>query len=134
MENNNILLSQEFSVYNRAMAEVNVFGSTLDNLNNGDYAITVTTKTWYKEQRARFPAVPQLIETEEITARQYACYISSIGFFKDEVGMGRTPVGTIPTRLTCYSPDRRIKVERTFTVFELVDEMTLKLTDDQIWK
>ena len=109
-------LSQEFKDYNRAMAKVNVYGSTLDSLNSGDYTIVLTTRTWHIESRKNFSKNPQSVETENITARQYACYITSIGFFGDRVGMGYTPVGYIPTNLTCKSPNRDIKIERTFSI------------------
>jgi len=117
-------LSQEFKDYNRVMAHLNVFGSTLDDLNSEGYVITLTTKIWYLENRVAFSKKPQIIETENITARQYACYISSVGFFNDRVSMAHTPVGHIPIRLICYSPDASIKIERTFSVTEQKNEMT----------
>jgi hypothetical protein len=109
-------LSQEFKEYNGAMAKLNIYGSTLDTLNSGYYVITLTTKTWYIGHRKNFSRNPQAVETEIITARQYACYVTSIGFFRDRVGKAYTAAGYIPVRLTCYSPDRTIKIERTFAV------------------
>jgi hypothetical protein len=120
-----ITLSQEFKEYNLAMAKLKVYGSTLDDLNNGNYIITLTTKIWHLGGCKYFPKQPSEVETEEITARQYACYVSSVGFFNDRVSMNYTPVGFIPTRLTCYSPDRNIKIERTFNVIERTNEMSL---------
>ena len=116
MENTTTALSQEFASYNRQMAKWGVYGSTLDTLNNGNYAITLTTKTWNLGGRKCFSRDPQSVETETITARQYACYISSVGFFRDRVSSGYTPVGYIPVRLTCYSPDRIIKIDRYFYI------------------
>ena len=113
---NTAALSQEFKAYNGAMAKLNIYGSTLDDLNSGHYVIRLTTKTWYLGGRKSFSRNPQRVETEEVTARQYACYVSSVGFFRDRVGKAHTPAGFIPVRLTCYSPDRTIKIERTFTV------------------
>ena len=110
------MLSQEFKEYNKEMAKLNVYGSTLDTLDSGSYDIKLTTKTWYLEDRKSFSKKPQMIESEDITARQYACYISSVGFFRDRIGKGYTYVGFIPVRLTCYSPDKTIKIERTFHI------------------
>jgi len=118
-------LSQEFKEYNGAMAKLNVFGSTLDDLNNGNYIITLATRIWYLRNLKNFSKNPQAVEIEKITARQYACYISSVGFFNDRVKMNYTPIGIIPTRLTCYSPDRSIKIERTFHVVERANEILL---------
>ena len=116
MKENTIILSQEFREYNKAMAKFNVYGSMLDELNSGSYKITLTTKTWQLENRKCFSKKPQSVETEEITARQYACYITSIGFFKDRVSHGYTPIGFIPLRLTCYSPNRAVKIDRLFSI------------------
>jgi hypothetical protein len=113
---NTLALSQEFSQYNRSMAKIGIYGSTLDALNDGSYAITLTTKTWYRGEHKAFSRSPQVTETGKITARQYACYVSSIGFFRDRVSKAYTAAGFIPVRLTCYSPDRAIKIERTFSV------------------
>ena len=104
-----------------------MFGSTLDDLNSNEYDKTLITKTWFLENRTSFSKKPQEIEYDEITARQYACYISSIGFFNDRVGMAYTPVGIIPMRLTCYSPDRSIKIERTFSIIERTKEKSMTL-------
>jgi hypothetical protein len=109
-------LSQEFADYNRTMARLNVYGSTLDALNGGGYTITLTTRTWNKGSRQAFARNPDTTETESITARQYACFVSSVGFFRDRVSNGYTPVGYVPVRLTCYSPDRTTMIERTFRI------------------
>jgi hypothetical protein len=127
MNNDTTVLSQEFKNYNSILAKLQVFGSMLDDFNNGNYVITLTTKIWYLESRKDFSKIPQSIEAEEITARQYACYITSIGFFNDRVSRSYTPVGIIPVRLTCYSPDRNIKIERTFSVIERDKEFSLEL-------
>ena len=111
-----ILLSKEFSEYNKALAKINVYGSTLDTLNNEKYTITLTEKRWELGTRKNFSRKPQMEEKRVITARQYACYITSIGFFRDRVQNGYTPAGYIPTRLTCKSPDGEQKIERYFRI------------------
>jgi len=121
-----ISLSQEFKEYNKTMAKYGLYGSILDDLNNGDYEITLTTKIWHLENRKRFSDNPQNVITAKITARKYACYISSVSFFKDRVGMSYTPVGYIPTRLTCYNADRNRKIERIFDVIEKEKSLVLK--------
>jgi hypothetical protein len=111
---NTTALSQEFKGYSRSMAKIGIYGSTLDTLNDGSYDITLTTKTWYRGERKAFSKNPQVTETGKISARQYACYVSSVGFFRDRVNKAYTAAGFIPVRLTCYSPDRAIKIERVF--------------------
>ena len=115
MKNTNAL-SQEFKSYNEMMAKLGVYGSTLDELNNGEFTITLTTKTWYSENSKNFSKNPQSTKTEVITDRQYACYITSVGFFHDRINRAYLPVGYIPVRLTCYSPDRSIKIQRSFKI------------------
>jgi hypothetical protein len=95
-------LSQEFQEYNRTMAKLNVYGSTLDALNSGYYVITLTTRTWNLGGRKSFSRSPQSVEKSKITARQYACCVTSVGF--------------VPVQLTCTSPDRATKIERTFSI------------------
>ena len=109
-------LSQEFKGYNKTMAKVNVSGSTLDTLNGAGYTITMTENRYTLGGRKGFPKKPQESITETITARQYACYITSIGFFKDRVTKGYTAAGYIPTKLTCTSPDGTLKIERLFKI------------------
>ena len=110
------LLSREFADYNKAMAKVNVYGSTLDTLNNGSYRIIMTQNDYYLEGRKAFSRKPQKTEIQEITARQYACYISSIGFFGDRISKAYTAVGFIPVQLTCINPSRTHKIERRFKI------------------
>ena len=116
MKNITIALSQEFKEYNHSMSKLNVYGSTLDTLDSGSYTITLTTKTWDLGSRKGFSKNPQSTETEIITARQYACFVSSIGFFNDRTNNGYTPVGFIPVRLTCYNPSKTMKIQRCFHI------------------
>lgn len=116
MKKTKIAISQEFKKYNKVMSKLNVYGSTLDNLNSSRYTITLTTKTWTLGSRKAFSKQPQTVETEQITAREYACYISSVEFFQDRISKQYTPAGFIPVRLTCYNPDKIIKIQRTFHI------------------
>ena len=109
-------LSQEFKDYKKMMDKVNVTASVLDTLDGGGYTITMTENRFTLGSRKAFPKKPQETIMENITARQYACYISSIGFFKDRVTQGNTPAGYIPTRLTCKNPDGTLKIERNFKI------------------
>jgi len=110
------LLSQEFKQYSKAMAKINVYGSTLDTLDTKEYKITLIENRYTRNDQKLFSRNPQEVTTKTITARQYACYITSIGFFKDRVYKNYTPVGYIPTRLTCINPDRTLKIVRTFKI------------------
>ena len=107
MTNTTILLSEEFAQYNKEMAKRNVYGSTLDSMardvENGSIVIEMTEKRYKKNGRKNFPAKPTEEHTEVIGARNYACYISSIGFFGDRVGMSYTKYGRIPTTITSIS-------------------------------
>jgi len=109
-------LSEEFKDYKKQMDKVNVSASVLETLDGGGYTITMTENRYALGSRKAFPKKPQETVTENITARQYACYISSIGFFKDRVTLGNTAAGYIPIRLTCVNPDRSLKIERTFKI------------------
>ena len=124
MTSYNYDLSREFAPYNKAMAKRNVYGSTLDSMNydinNGKIQIVMTEKRFEKAGRKNFPKKPTEERTEEISARSYACYISSIGFFGDRVGMNYTRYGYIPTRLTSVSwGTGETKVVREFKIVEL---------------
>ncbi|MCL2321831.1 MAG: hypothetical protein FWC47_06970 [Oscillospiraceae bacterium] len=110
------LLSQEFKEYNKYLSKLGVYGSMLDELNNGNYIITMTTNHYYLEHRKSFSKKPQRNETKIITPRNYACYITSIPFFKDRIKNSYTTAGYLPTSLICYSPDRTYKVERIFKI------------------
>ena len=92
-----IALSKEFEQYNKEMANVNVYGTTLDHIDKeveaGELVIEMTEKRYEKGNRKGFPRKPTEETKEIIDARQYACYVSSIGFFKDKVSMGYTFFG-----------------------------------------
>lgn len=112
-------LSEEFTEYNKAMAKWNVYGSTLDDIErlieSGKLEITMTEKRYEKGNLKGFPRKPTEEKSEVIKARNYACYISSIGCFNDKVTQGYTLVGFIPTELKSISwGDGSIKVIRSF--------------------
>ena len=114
-----IRLSEEFTQYNKAMAKWNVYGSTLDDIarhvESGKLEIIMTEKRYEKGNLKGFPRKPMQETKETITARNYACYISSIDFFNDKVTQGYTLVGYIPTELKAISwGDGDIKVIRSF--------------------
>ena len=102
-----IALSKEFEQYNKEMANVNVYGTTLDHIDKeveaGELVIEMAEKRYEKGNRKGFPRKPTEETKEIIDARQYACYVSSIGFFKDKVSMGYTFFGYIPVGLKAIS-------------------------------
>lgn len=111
-----LYLSEEFKEYRKTLHKIGMDGYDLDTLDNGKYEITLIENRYEKLGRKHFPKNPTTTETSTITARQYACYITSIGFFRDRVVKGYTPAGNIVTRLTCQNPDKTLKVERIFRI------------------
>ena len=112
-------LSEEFTQYNKAMAKWNVYGSTIDDIErhiaSGKLEIVMTEKRYEKGNLKGFPRKPTEEKKEVISARSYACYVSSIGFFNDKVTLGYTLVGYIPTELKAISWGAGdIKVIRSF--------------------
>lgn len=116
--NETIKLSKEFAQYNKAMAKWNVYGSTLDDIarrvESGKLEIIMTEKRYEKGNLKGFPRKPAQETKETITARNYACYVSSIDFFSDKVTQSYTLVGYIPTELKSISWGGDIKVIRSF--------------------
>lgn len=114
MENTQIRLSEEFKGYKEMLGKQNIFLSDFDNLNE-NYTITMTQNTYKKLGRKNFPTKPTETETKEITARQYACYLTSIGFFGDKVYKTYTEFGYKPYRIVCKNPNEEVKIERKFS-------------------
>ena len=108
-----VKISEEFKGY---AAEIKKSGLSLYDLDNiaANYKITMTQETYEKLGRKNFPKNPTETETQEISARQLACYLSSISFFKDRIEKNYTPAGYITTKLTSISPDKEIKIIRKF--------------------
>ena len=106
-------ISEEFKNY---AAEIRKCGLSLYDIDNiaANYKITMTQETYEKLGRKNFPRKATETETQEINARQLACYLSSISFFGDRVEKNYTPAGYIATKLTCTSPDKEIKIIRKF--------------------
>lgn len=110
-------LSVEFKEYNKTMKKAGIDSWLFDTINafikNGG-KLTVTTNRYEKGIRKNFPKNPTTSELENIDARNYACYMSSIGFFGDRVYKSYTYCGYIPTRIVCKNPDNTVKIERIF--------------------
>ena len=110
---NQVKISVEFQGYEEALKKHNIYLSDFDILNEY-YEITLIEKTYKKLGRKNFPKKPTEEKNEKISARQYACYMSSIGFFGDRVYMGYEQWGYKPYRIVCTSPDNETKIERIF--------------------
>lgn len=108
----NIRISEEFKQYESLFKKYNLFLSDFNTLEN--YTITMTENRYEKLGRKNFPKNPTTTKTEVITARQYACYMSSIGFFKDRVENTYTSFGYKPYSLTCKNPSNELKIVRQF--------------------
>ena len=108
-----VKISEEFKGYKE---EIKKSGLSLYDLDNiaANYKITMTQETYEKLGRKYCPKKATETETQEISARQLACYLSSISFFKDRVEKNYTTAGYIATKLTCTSPDKEIKIIRKF--------------------
>lgn len=121
MKNNVIIyargkLYKEFKQYDRVTARVNVDSSTYEKINEyikngGKVLVTVERFARVGSKYARYATES---ETRCISAREYACIMSSIGFFKSRCSMGYTYFGYIPTKITDFAPDRSCKLVRTF--------------------
>lgn len=109
----NMSLSKEFAGYKKQVEKCGLYLSKLDELNEF-YTITLTEEHYKKLGRKNFPKNPTTTETKEITARQFACYITSIGFFGDRITKNYTQLGYVVTELTCKSPDDELKIVRKF--------------------
>lgn len=111
-------LCKEFSEYNKIMSKkADITSELFEDINaflaKGGH-LTVICNRYEKQGRKNFPKNPTTTKTEEIDARNYACYLSSIGFFGDRIFKSHTYFGYVPTRLTYIIPDGEIKVERIF--------------------
>ena len=106
-------ISKEFKGYEKEFKKSGLSLYDLDNI-AANYKITMTQETYKKLERKNFPRKATETETRDINARQLACYLSSISFFKDRIEKNYTPVGYITTKLTSTSPDKKIKIIRKF--------------------
>ena len=106
-------ISEEFKNYGEAIKKHNLYLSDFDNLEQ-NYVITMTENVFEKLGRKHFPRKATATETKEITARNYACYMTSIGFFGDRVEKTYTEFGYKPYRIVCTNPSGEKKVERIF--------------------
>ena len=107
-------LKVEFANYERELKKLNVW-SEIEWLEQYG-KIVLTEEHFEKLGRKCFPKKPTEVTEEEISARQYLCYLTSIGFFGDRVTKGYTVAGYIPTQLSCTRPDKEVKIVRHFKV------------------
>ena len=108
-----IKVSEEFKSYEKELKKVGFSLYDLDLI--GDrYNVTMKEKRFEKRGRKTYGKYPVEEKEESITARDFACYMSSIGFFGDRVEKSYTKLGYIPTKLTSFSPDKEVKVVREF--------------------
>ena len=104
-------ISEEFKGYKEEIKKCGLSLYDLDNI-AANYKVTMTQETYKKLGRKYFPKKPTETETQEISARQLACYLSSISFFNDRVEKNYTTAGYVVTKLTSISPDKEIKIIR----------------------
>ena len=109
-------LYKEFKQYDKVTARVNVDSSTYEKINeyikNGGKVFVTVER--FARVGGKYSRRSMESETRCISAREYACIMSSIGFFKSRCTLGYTYLGHIPTKITDYSPDKSCKLVRTF--------------------
>ena len=110
----NTTLRNEYVNYKKELVKMNVWDEIecLDEF----YTITLTQETYEKQGRKCFPRKATETEVSEITTRNYLNYLTSIGFFGDRVEKSYTYIGLVPTKLTCTSPDKEVKIIRRFKI------------------
>ena len=106
-------ISEEFKGYKEEIKKCGLSLYDLDNI-AANYKVTMTQETYEKLGRKNFPRKATETETTVINARQLACYLSSISFFKDRIEKNYTTAGYIVTKLTSISPNKEIKFIRRF--------------------
>ena len=80
--------TNEFKKYNKDMKKTGIDSSFFDKLNNeisNGLKLTVISNRYEKKALRNFPRKPTETTVEHIDARNYACYMSSIGFFGGRV-------------------------------------------------
>ena len=105
------------------MKKINMYGlneSMLKGLKQ--YKITLTTKRYEKTSSGKsWKKNPVETDEEVISPKKFELIISSIPFFRDlggseRVTKGYTIAGYIPKQLTSISPDKEVKIVRSFKV------------------
>ena len=106
-------ISEEFKNY---AAEIKKSGLSLYDLDNiaVNYKITMTQEIYKKSGRKYFPRKATDVWIRDINARQLACYLSFISFYKNRIEKDYTAAGYVVTKLTSISPDKEIKIIRKF--------------------
>lgn len=109
-------LYNEFKQYDKITARVNVDSSTYEKINeyikNGGKVFVTVER--FARVGGKYSRRSMESETRCISAREYACIMSSIGLFKSRCTLGYTYLGHIPVKITDYSPDKSCKLVRTF--------------------
>ena len=105
------------------MKKINMYGlneSVLRGL--GQYKITLTTKKYERTSSGKsWKKNPVEINKSIINSENFKNIISSIPFFRnlggsERVTKGYTIAGYIPVELSSISPDRKVKIVRSFKV------------------
>lgn len=108
-------LYHEFKAYDRVMKRANVDSFTFEKVNSfiKNSGRVIMTIERYNRRGAKYSALVET-ETRDIDAREYACIMSSIGFFNSRLVKRYTYIGYIPETVTNYAPDRSCKIVTTF--------------------
>lgn len=104
--------SKLFKKYDITPADINDLN---DNISSGRYTMECTVTRYTKQPGYKtFSGAKIETETFNISAEFYYNCITGIAFFHDKAVKSYTPAGNIITSLTCYNPDKTVKMVRTF--------------------
>lgn len=117
------MLSDNYKEYSNLFKKYGITPSDIDfidyKVNNGQYSI-VFTETKYTKQPGykTFSGANVETTTNNINAEYYFNCITGIAFFHDKVEKRNTYLGNLISRLTCYNPDKTVKVVREFKIVQ----------------
>lgn len=116
-------LSDNFKNYSKLFKKYGITPGDIDdmnyNINSGRYTMQCTV-TRYTKKAGYKTFSGATVETEKfnISAEFYYNCITGIQFFHDRVEKRYTYAGNIITGLTCYNPDKTVKMVRTFKLIK----------------
>ena len=116
-------LSDNFKNYSKLFKKYGITPGDIDDMNynisSGRYTMECTVTKYTKQPGYKtFSGANIENETFNISAEFYYNCITGIQFFHDKVTMGYTYAGNIITSLTCYNPDKTVKMIRTFKLIK----------------
>lgn len=117
------MLSDNYKEYARLFKKYGITPSDIDfidyKVSSGQYSIVFTETRFTKQPGYKtFSGADVKITTRNIDAQYYFNTITGILFFNDKVEKRNTYLGNLISRLTCYNPDKTVKVVREFKIVQ----------------